>query len=93
MADLIAVASDKRLAQLPDVPTFKEQGYPAMTTSAWYSVFVQAKVITDPAVKERMVGAGGEPWTGSLSDFDAFITQDARALGEDGKRSGYKLPQ
>jgi len=105
---IIAVASEKRLAQLPDVPTFKEQGFPAMTTSAWYSVFVQAKappavierlsaamakVITDPAVKERMVGAGGEPWTGSLSDFDAFITQDARALGEDGKRSGYKLPQ
>lgn len=104
---IIAVASDKRLAALPDVPTFREQGFGAMTTSAWYALFAPAKVpapvferlaaamaraLADPTVKERMVGAGGEPWSGTLAEFDAYIKRDARELEDDARRSGYKLP-
>jgi tripartite-type tricarboxylate transporter receptor subunit TctC len=104
---IIGVASDKRLAALPDVPTFKEQGLPAMSASAWYSVAVSAKVpeavyrklaaalaqaLADPEVKERMKAAGGEAWSGSLADFESYIRTDAKAMEEDAQRSGYKLP-
>ena len=36
---IIAVATDQRLEPLPDIPTFKEMGYP-ISLSAWYSLCV-----------------------------------------------------
>jgi tripartite-type tricarboxylate transporter receptor subunit TctC len=38
---LLAVSSAQRLAQYPDVPTFKESGY-AIEGSAWYGLFAPA---------------------------------------------------
>jgi tripartite-type tricarboxylate transporter receptor subunit TctC len=32
---VIAVSTDKRLSQLPEVPTFAEQGYPGFATATW----------------------------------------------------------
>jgi tripartite-type tricarboxylate transporter receptor subunit TctC len=34
----LAVSSDKRLADFPAVPTFKELGYPDIVATAWFSV-------------------------------------------------------
>ncbi len=104
---IIAVGADKRLEALPDVPTFKEQGLPAMSINIWYSVAVSAKVpdavyqklasamakvLADPELKSRMRAAGGEPWGASLLEFEQFIKKDAEAYKEDALRSGYKLP-
>jgi len=64
---VIGVVGDKRLNELPKIPTFKEQGVPAMVTS-WRGVFVHkdtppdivkhleqafAKIIASPEYKER----------------------------------------
>jgi tripartite-type tricarboxylate transporter receptor subunit TctC len=38
----LAVASDKRLSILPDVPTFAELGYPNFTSLVWAGFFVPA---------------------------------------------------
>ena len=104
---IIGVGADKRLEALPDVPTFKEEGLPAMSINIWYAVAVpgkvpkaiyqklataMAKVLADPEIKSRMRSAGGEPWGGSLVDFEKFTKQDAQAYKTDAVRSGYKLP-
>ena len=104
---IIAVAADKRLSQIPEVATFKEQGFSPMTASAWFALFVASKtpepilrlltqatekVVADPAVRERIAASGGDPWSGTAAEFDAYIKQDTRALYEDARRSGYKLP-
>jgi tripartite-type tricarboxylate transporter receptor subunit TctC len=34
----IAQTSDRRLADFPDLPTFKEQGYPDMVSTTWFSL-------------------------------------------------------
>jgi tripartite-type tricarboxylate transporter receptor subunit TctC len=34
----IAVTSDKRMAELPDVPTFKESGYEGFNGLTWYGI-------------------------------------------------------
>jgi tripartite-type tricarboxylate transporter receptor subunit TctC len=39
----IAVASPQRLAQLPDVPTFVESGFPDFEVQVFFSMFVPAK--------------------------------------------------
>jgi tripartite-type tricarboxylate transporter receptor subunit TctC len=37
-----AVTSDKRLAQIPDVPTFAEAGYPQLTATEWLGLLAPA---------------------------------------------------
>jgi tripartite-type tricarboxylate transporter receptor subunit TctC len=48
----LAVSTDERSALLPDVPTFKEAGYPGMTQRGWFGVFAPAG--TPQAVVDRL---------------------------------------
>ena len=71
-----AVTSPERMASLPDVPTFKELGYPGLTQIAWVGLFVPAdfpaaprellrteiaKILLKPAVRSRLEQLGLEP--------------------------------
>jgi tripartite-type tricarboxylate transporter receptor subunit TctC len=47
----LALASDKRIALLPDVPTYKELGYSGVVASAWTGFFVPAKTPADVTLK------------------------------------------
>ena len=40
----LAVSSEKRWFQLPDVPTFAELGYPEITTMVWFGIVAHAKM-------------------------------------------------
>jgi len=51
----LAVASVRRAAQLPDVPTFAEAGIPGVEADAWAALFAPAK--TPPAVIDRLYAA------------------------------------
>jgi tripartite-type tricarboxylate transporter receptor subunit TctC len=70
-----AVSAPKRAAQLPDVPTFRELGYPQLDAIAWMGLWatpdvpaaVQARVrevalkaLADPAMRTRMLDTGFE---------------------------------
>ena len=59
----IAVASPKRLATLPDVPTTAEEGYPDMIGEAFYGILAPSG--TPPAVIEKLhsaaVAVAGDP--------------------------------
>jgi tripartite-type tricarboxylate transporter receptor subunit TctC len=48
----LAVSNPTRLAELPDVPTMPELGYPAINTGAWVAVL--APLGTAPAIIERL---------------------------------------
>jgi tripartite-type tricarboxylate transporter receptor subunit TctC len=39
---ILAVSSEKRLSVLPNVPTFKEAGYPDVVTTFWHGIVVPA---------------------------------------------------
>lgn len=47
----IAVTSPERLPDYPNVPTFKELGYPALVSSTWFSLSGPAKLRPDIADK------------------------------------------
>jgi len=38
----IAVAAEQRTRFLPDIPTFKEQGFPGIVDKTWFALFVRA---------------------------------------------------
>jgi tripartite-type tricarboxylate transporter receptor subunit TctC len=48
----LAVSNPTRLAELPEVPTMPELGYPAVNTGAWVAVL--APLGTPPAIIERL---------------------------------------
>jgi tripartite-type tricarboxylate transporter receptor subunit TctC len=69
----IAVASPRRVADLPDVPTFTEAGFPDVQVVSWYALIAPAgtptavrqrlneefsKALADPSVRERLAQAG-----------------------------------
>jgi tripartite-type tricarboxylate transporter receptor subunit TctC len=51
----LATAAPRRLAELPEVPTLGELGYPNVGTNAWQGLF--APVATPRAVVEKLYGA------------------------------------
>ena len=48
----LAVTTSKRTAELPDVPTVAESGYPGFDAPAWWAVLAPAK--TPPEIVKRM---------------------------------------
>ena len=49
----LAVSSAQRIADLPDVPTMAESGYPDYAVSVWYCVAAQSKLSDDVTGKLR----------------------------------------
>ena len=56
----LAVTSSKRLAILPDVPTFEESGYPGLLSSTFYGVLGPAGLPRE--VVMRLNGAVWRRW-------------------------------
>ena len=90
----VGVASLKRSATLPDVPTVAEQGMPRFEAVSWYALMVPAatpKAVVDrlaaesstmlakPAIREKFAGLGLEPGGGTPQALAATIgTETAR---------------
>jgi len=88
----LAIAAPKRMASLPDVPTFPELGYKAMKSGSWQGVYVPAgtpapvvkklftafgKVLKDPGVIKRLQDAGAEVDTSkSPEEFAEFMKDE-----------------
>jgi tripartite-type tricarboxylate transporter receptor subunit TctC len=87
----LAVASDKRIAAMPDVPTIAELGVPGFEAWAWQGLAAPAKTpaevvaklnaaftkaINDPAVKQKIVEAGIDPLQGSPQQFADYVKSE-----------------
>ena len=100
----LAVVSAKRLAQLPEVPTMVESGYPDSTSGSWQGIFVPAgtsKEIVDrlyavmlqtmksPDVAERLAKGGVEVVTSaSPAAFAAYVAAETQRWGRVARESG-----
>ena len=88
----LANINSVRSADLPDVPTIAEAGFPEVTALSWYGLHVPAGTPADivrkleatmksaaatSEVKERLINAGGEEAFLGQADFAAFIRADA----------------
>ena len=88
----IAVTSARRLASMPEVPTFAEAGYPLVTVSNWMgyvapkgtppAIVVKlhaafAKAMDHADVKERILKESNELGGGSSQDFANFIDSES----------------
>ncbi len=101
---VLAVISPKRVAQLPDVPTMIEHGYPELRLGSWIGVFVAKqtppaivkriydttiKVANDPLVTERLNGGGALVVTSnSPEEFAQFMREQTGFWGRIVKQTG-----
>ena len=92
----LAVTSDRRSSELPDVPTLIEAGLPGFDMTTWYAVYVTAgsppdvvarlqaelaRAIALPDVQAKLRGLGGEPGTMSVEQFARFNIQEYERFG------------
>jgi tripartite-type tricarboxylate transporter receptor subunit TctC len=101
----IAVLSEKRLPQLPDVATTAEQGLKNAEVLVWYGVLAPSgtpaalinrlngeivKAIQAPDTQQRFQTAGVEPMTSTPEQFGQFIRSEAARFGKVIKEAGIR---
>ncbi len=88
----LAVASDKRIAALPDLPTVAESGIPGFEAWAWQALAVPIgtpreivarlnaefrKAVGVPVLRQKLIDAGIDPLQSSPEDASAYIRSEA----------------
>ena len=101
----LAITAPQRSPLLPNVPTAREAGYPAMEAVEWFGLFLPAKTPTDiartlhssvqqalqtDAVKTGLAKQSFDVAAISQNDFVALIRADTERWGEIVKASGFK---
>jgi tripartite-type tricarboxylate transporter receptor subunit TctC len=84
----LAISTPKRLSQLPDVPTFEEEGIKGFDVTNWYGVMAPGgtprdivsklnadinKAMQVPEVRARLEAVGTQLREQSVAEFDSFI--------------------
>jgi tripartite-type tricarboxylate transporter receptor subunit TctC len=102
----LAVTSPKRNHKLPDVPTIKEAMASGFELNAWFGVVAPAgtsadivnrlnaevaRILRDPAMRERLSGDGTEVVTSSPDEFAAVIKADVALWADIVKRVGVRI--
>lgn len=93
----LAVTTPTRLAQMPDIPTTAEAGFPAVQATGWQGVMVRAGTPTDivarinaqvnsimavPDMKSRILEQGFMPVTMGVGDTEKFVSADVEGWGK-----------
>jgi tripartite-type tricarboxylate transporter receptor subunit TctC len=101
---VLGVTTPKRVAAAPDIPTIAEGGLPGYELVAWQGVVAPAgtprpvvdtlaaqiaKLLSDPATRERFTAIAIEPLPGSTPDsFAAYIKTEVDRWADIVKKSG-----
>jgi len=103
---VIAVAADKRMAQLPGVPTMAEAGLPDFEVSSWNGLLAPAKtpaeiiarlhentvkVLTLADVREKFIAQGAEAVGSTPEEFRAYIRTEIDKWGRVIRASGARF--
>src|SRR5262245_26307832 len=93
----LAVTTPTRLAQMPEVPTTAEAGFPSVRATGWQGVMVRAgtpkdivarinaqvgSIMAMPDMKSRIVEQGFVPVTMGVGDTEKFVKSDVEQWGK-----------
>jgi tripartite-type tricarboxylate transporter receptor subunit TctC len=107
-AKAIAVTTAQRIAQLPDVPTVAESGYPGFEGVGWSGIVLPAatpreivervsadiqKLLNDPQLRERMLDRGGIPDPRTPQAYAEFLRSEIEKWAQVAKAANVRLDQ
>ncbi|HZQ00434.1 MAG TPA: tripartite tricarboxylate transporter substrate binding protein [Reyranella sp.] len=87
----LAISTDKRVPQLPDLPTIAEAGLPGYAAISWQMIAVPAgtpraisdkmaaavtRLTRDPAFRAKVAGSGAEVAGGTVDEAHRFVTEE-----------------
>jgi tripartite-type tricarboxylate transporter receptor subunit TctC len=93
----LAIATPKRVAQLPDVPTMAEAGMPDYKYDSWFAIMAPAgtpapiikkinediaTILKTPEMQARWQTLGAIPMTSTPAELDAMIRSDSDRYGK-----------
>ncbi|MBW3656327.1 MAG: tripartite tricarboxylate transporter substrate binding protein [Gemmatimonadetes bacterium] len=93
----LAVTSEKRAAQMPNVPTFAEAGFADFKPQQWTGLFVPSstppavvsritaefeRVVKSPEVAARLNQLNAEPVMSSQAEFSSMLRREHEVLGK-----------
>lgn len=93
----LAVMGDQRLSELPNVPTFKELGFPVPAMPGWYALVGPANMkpehvaklnqqvqdfLNDPETKSKLASMALTPIPGTAQQIRARAAADAEVWGD-----------
>ena len=93
----LAMASDKRIAAMPDAPTFAEGGFPGFTAASWVGFFVPAKtphdvtarlhnaidaIVKEADTQQRLAALGYDSITGTRSQAQTMFRTEVVNWGK-----------
>jgi tripartite-type tricarboxylate transporter receptor subunit TctC len=102
-ARILAVATDKRLASLPDIPTMTEAGAPNFVSDTWNALSAPPKtpapiigklnqavneIIAAPEIRQRFEELNLLPAGGSPADMAKFVKEETRRWSDVIHRAG-----
>lgn len=101
----LAVADKKRLAELPDVPTMAEEGFPGFEVSGWYMLMAPANLPADiltrlnteanaalktAEVRDKLTVLGFNIVGGTPQEADAYVRSELKRWTAVVEKSGLK---
>jgi tripartite-type tricarboxylate transporter receptor subunit TctC len=102
----IGVAANERTPSLPDLPTFKEKGYPTLIINIWEGLFAKAdvpapiletirtasrEIISDPSFLKAMETTGMEPWNIPFDKVQTVIDDEVKAFKKEAEELNIKF--
>lgn len=102
----LAVASNSRIALLPDVPTLAQAGYPGILSENWYGLYAPAgtareilariyaelgKAVADPDTRQKLATQGAETRDLNPEQSAAFVHAEIAKWAKVVKESGAKI--
>ena len=101
----LAAVSDTRIPELPDLPTFAEQGVAGMAIDSWFGFMAPsrtppaaiaalnaafARALAEPAVRARLAALGVTPTGGSPDAMDAHVRAEVARWAQVVRQQGIR---
>ncbi|MBU8538579.1 Bug family tripartite tricarboxylate transporter substrate binding protein [Falsiroseomonas tokyonensis] len=103
---LLAVTAETRVQGWPDLPTFKELGYPDLVASTWFGLSAPAgtpepivtrlnaevlAALATPEITARLIETGATPRRMTAPEYSAFVAAEVRRWAQVVQAAGIRL--